>query len=829
MLIIKSPSDNKEQKKFLGYEWSNRKGDEGLKELNSPYLSPLFERDNVENKNKLNFLIKQAFLGYSSDYAIPKELESYASYAKLIDMIDFEKVEFNKAISLSPDSKSGVNGESLWGNCKYELVRLGEIISELQTAKRPEGGVGNYTDGALSLGGEHINNTSGYIKLDSPKYVPMDFYKQFESQDKGIVKKNDILICKDGALSGKVALVRDEFLNQSVMINEHIFLVRCNESEVKQKYLFFILHSGVGQSLLKSSVTGSAQGGINQTNLKNLKIPLPPLEIQKQIVSECEKVEEQYNTIRMSIEEYQKLIKAILIKCGICELQNTEFANNELDSQNIDEAISLILKELENLESKLDFELLQNLNEETANKESLALDIQELQNILESLPTPPPRGWERVKLGEIADISRGASPRPISQFLTDKEGGVSWIKIGDVAQGLKYITQTKEKITQEGANKSKRVKMGDFILSNSMSVGRPYICKIDGCIHDGWLLLSNISQNIDKEFLYYALISDDTQKQIQQKALGSLVENLNIDRVKQVKIPLLPLKIQKQIISALESIESKITEIDSKLGNLEKQKALILANSLSHKRERERDEDELKLILTQIALLEWQKEFWQKAFKQVLSKTLLTKPLEVKENPIQNLKNLLNTLPIPPKEGWERARLNDKTKFSLSIGKRVLDSELKEQGGIPVYSANVKKPFGFIDREILSNYEKDSVLWGIDGDWVVGFVPKNTPFYPTDHCGVLRVNEGKARLIAYILEYEGIQAGFSRNLRASIQRIATLKIIFPPLKAQEQIAQALENIESKITEIDSKLGNLEKQKALILENSLSNKQDEVKL
>lgn len=316
VLIIKSPSDIKEQKKFLGYEWSNRKGDEGLKELYEPYLSPLFERGNPQNETKLNTLICKAFLKTLSD--IPKDLQGYASKARLVDMIDFEKVEFNKAISLNPSNSTQSEMSNPFINSKFELVRLKDFVLDIQTAKRPSGGVGKYENGALSLGGEHIDNKSGYIKLDNPKYVPIEFYESFALQDKGIVKQFDILICKDGALTGKIAMVRNEFIRKSAMINEHIFLLRC-DNIAKQKYLFYILHSYSGQQALKSKITGSAQGGINKTNLESILIPNADFEIQKQIVAECEKVEEQYNTIRMSVEEYQNLIKAILQKCGIID------------------------------------------------------------------------------------------------------------------------------------------------------------------------------------------------------------------------------------------------------------------------------------------------------------------------------------------------------------------------------------------------------------------------------------------------------------------------------------------------------------------------------
>ena len=116
-----------------------------------------------------------------------------------------------------------------------------------------------------------------------------------------------------------------------------------------------------------------------------------------------------------------------------------------------------------------------------------------------------PDGVELKPFGEMATIVRGASPRPIKNFITTRADGVNWIKIGDVKPGSKYITDTAEKITLAGAKKSRLVKEGDFILSNSMSFGRPYIMKIEGCIHDGWLAISNFKRYFIADFLYHLL------------------------------------------------------------------------------------------------------------------------------------------------------------------------------------------------------------------------------------------------------------------------------------------------------------------------------------
>ena len=118
-----------------------------------------------------------------------------------------------------------------------------------------------------------------------------------------------------------------------------------------------------------------------------------------------------------------------------------------------------------------------------------------------------PDSWEWVRLGTVLEIARGGSPRPIQQYLTTEPDGINWIKIGDTDKGGKYIYKTKEKIRPEGVAKSRMVHSGDFLLTNSMSFGRPYILKSDGCIHDGWLVLSNRFECYSVDFLYYILSS----------------------------------------------------------------------------------------------------------------------------------------------------------------------------------------------------------------------------------------------------------------------------------------------------------------------------------
>ena len=100
-----------------------------------------------------------------------------------------------------------------------------------------------------------------------------------------------------------------------------------------------------------------------------------------------------------------------------------------------------------------------------------------------------PKHWKIKSMGEIFTIERGGSPRPIEEFITNDVNGINWIKIGDTKGVVKYIHHTKEKIKPEGAIRSRMVFEDDFLLSNSMSFGKPFIMKTKGCIHDGWLVI----------------------------------------------------------------------------------------------------------------------------------------------------------------------------------------------------------------------------------------------------------------------------------------------------------------------------------------------------
>lgn len=554
VLIIKSPSDIKEQKKFLGYEWSNRKGDEGLKELHEPYLSPLFERGNPQNETKLNTLIYKSFLNTLD--VIPQELQTYAIKARLVDMIDFEKVEFNKAISLNPSNSTQSEMSNPFANSKYELVRLGDII---------------------------IDNLKSKIKVKEAKENITGKYPFFTSgtniyrYDEYLIEGKNIFLSTGGN-----AIV--QFYNGKSSYSTDTYALKSNNENYIDTYFLYILLKQLENFINCFLFKGSGLKHLQKTELKSLKIPLPPLEIQKQIVAECEKVEEQYNTLSLSIKEYQNLIKAMLQKCGIIE-DNQEY---ELNS---------ILENLQKLESKLDFNLLLSLIEEQiSHSEVLVEETQSkerrqdfnafknfsktIKELLQTLPASPQNGWERVKLKDICNINQ-ETYNPSNDL-----GEMLYIDIDSVEKETGKINFNDKIPCKNLPTRARRIARADSVI---ISTVRPYLKGFvyikdeikDSIFSTGFAIL-NGKENIAKsQFVYYCfMFVDDLMRQIEIKMPKSSYPSINTDDIGSFIIPLPPLEIQEKIVQNIELVEQQIDFLNLKLEFLEKEKEKILQKYL---------------------------------------------------------------------------------------------------------------------------------------------------------------------------------------------------------------------------------------------------------
>lgn len=326
---------------------------------------------------------------------------------------------------------------------------------------------------------------------------------------------------------------------EKTIFHYHIWNVKFDECLFDKKYLYYFLLWD--KERLEESKTGSTMVHVSMEHMKPRLIFIPPLAEQARIVEKVEALMNEVDTIERETENLNRTFA--LTREKVLDLA---IRGKLVPQDPNDEPASELLK-------RIQAEKIALIKSGKLKKEKPLPPISESE-----IPFPIPPSWSWTRLGDVCFIARGGSPRPIKEFLTDDPNGINWIKIGDSDKGGKYINSTKERIIPSGVSKSRMVHAGDFLLTNSMSFGRPYILNVDGCIHDGWLVLSNYQAVYDKDFLYYMLSSGFAYQQFIGVTSGSVVKNLNSDKVADTHFPLPPLAEQKRIVKKLETILSTL-------------------------------------------------------------------------------------------------------------------------------------------------------------------------------------------------------------------------------------------------------------------------------
>ena len=349
-----------------------------------------------------------------------------------------------------------------------------------------------------------------------------------------LISDGDILFARTGATVGKSYLVKglqDKAIYASYLIRVQTF------NEILPEYVKYFFESGFYWEQIQRDSIGIGQPNVNGTTLSQLALSIPPINEQHRIVNE--------------LGSWLNIID--VIDNGKAELQ---IAIKRVKSKILDLAIHGKLVPQDPNDEPAS-ELLKRIN----SKAEITCDNPQYGK----LPFKIPNSWEWCRLGTVNEIARGGSPRPIKDYLTNDVSGINWIKIGDTTKDGKYIDSVKEKIRPEGAKKSRFVHKGDFLLTNSMSFGRPYILNVDGCIHDGWLVISPIGNAYTSDFLYYLLSSSFAFEQFANVASGGVVTNLNSDKVADTKFPLPPINEQERIVAKTEELFAQLDKIESSL------------------------------------------------------------------------------------------------------------------------------------------------------------------------------------------------------------------------------------------------------------------------
>ncbi len=410
----------------------------------------------------------------------------------------------------------------------WRWVRLRDVCTKIVDGDHnPPAGV-NIKTNYMMLSAKNINNDS-VTELDQVRYLTEDVF--IKENERTQVHKGDIFFTIVGTL-GRSCVFED---NINICFQRSVAVLT---TLIYNYYLKYVLDSGYIQAFMVANSTGTAQKGFYLNQVEKLLIPVPPLAEQKRIV-------ERIKDLLPFIDRYE-------IAWNRLETFNKRFP---VDMQKSILQMAIQGKLVEQLTKEgcardlLNFE--QNTNQVGGQrvKQKEVTPISEEDKVFDI-----PETWEWVKLGSVCTIARGGSPRPIKEYLTTDPDGVNWIKIGDTEKNGKYISSTAEKIKPSGVSKSRMVHAGDFLLTNSMSFGRPYILKVDGCIHDGWLVISQSKEVFDQEYLYWMLSSGYAYSQFCGKVSGAVVKNLNSDKVANSVFPLPPLLEQRRIVAKLEEI-----------------------------------------------------------------------------------------------------------------------------------------------------------------------------------------------------------------------------------------------------------------------------------
>ena len=361
-----------------------------------------------------------------------------------------------------------------------------------------------------------------------------EMYFSDSELEKYTIQKGDLLVLEGGEV-GRAAIWNYDY---NICIQNHIHKLRPYKNIcIKFFYYLFYLYKAIG------FIGGKGIGikGLSSNAIHVIVLPFPPLAEQERIVNKLEK-------ILPLIDRYSENEKKL-------EELNINF-KNDISQSILQYAMQgqLIKQDPNDEPASILLEKVKNAKEQLIKKGKLKIGKTLPPITEEEIPFELPKGWDIARLGSIIEIARGGSPRPIKDYLTNSSDGLNWIKIGDSDKGGKYINSTKEKIKKEGISKTRFVKKGEFLLSNSMSFGRPYILNIDGCIHDGWLVLSNIEKCFNKDFLYYLLSSYYIYQQFCGSVSGAVVKNLNSDKVSNAIVCIPPLAEQERIVNKLEKI-----------------------------------------------------------------------------------------------------------------------------------------------------------------------------------------------------------------------------------------------------------------------------------
>ena len=409
----------------------------------------------------------------------------------------------------------------------WEWVRLIDVCEYIQRGKSPKySPIKKYPVVA-----QKCNQWSGF-SIEKAQFIEPNSLSSYGPER--LLQDNDLMWNSTGlGTLGRMAIYKTTANPYELAVaDSHVTVIRPLKQFVLPEYLYYYFANPSVQSVIEDQADGTTkQKELATATIKAYLTPIPPLDEQRRILaklSEVLPVVKNYGVVYDETTAMQEAFPESLKKSILQEAVQGKLVPQDPSDEPAEALLERIRVEKQRLikEGKIKKDKHESVIFRRDNSHYEKLDGVE-RCIDDELLFEIPDSWEWVRLGTVLEIARGGSPRPIQQYLTTEPDGINWIKIGDTDKGGKYIYKTKEKIRPEGVAKSRMVHSGDFLLTNSMSFGRPYILKSDGCIHDGWLVLSNKFECYSVDFLYYILSSPFAYYQFCDSVSGAVVKNLN--------------------------------------------------------------------------------------------------------------------------------------------------------------------------------------------------------------------------------------------------------------------------------------------------------------
>ena len=441
---------------------------------------------------------------------------------------------------------------------KWTTTPLENLLISLESGSRPRGGVRGIPNGIPSIGGEHLTY-KGTFDFTSIKYVPKEFAN---NMNKGRIQKDDILIVKDGATTGKTAFVDEYFPFKDAVVNEHVFICRPSKF-IEPKFLFRFLTSKEGQERILENFQGSAQGGINLSFAPNTEVPFPPFNEQRRIVAKLEKLLHKVDACKERLEKIPLILKRFRQSVLAAACSGRLTADWREKNPIIEPAIKLLASITERRRTAYETALRASSRE--GNRKPRKIFPDEPPSV-ESADVDLPETWTVTNVDFLAHVTKLAGFEYTKHITLLDQGDVPVVRAQNVQMG-RFVPENLKYIMKDVSNFLDRSQLhGREILMVFIGAGTGNVCMAPK--KGRWHLAPNVAKiDVDGANSHYLLLYLQspigffyTTSWIKATAQPSL----SMKTIRKIVVHLPPLEEQQEIVRRLKELFEKADEIEER-------------------------------------------------------------------------------------------------------------------------------------------------------------------------------------------------------------------------------------------------------------------------